>query len=103
MNKNRRNNTPAQNGAIDLENSIRELSFVLHEIQLYLDTHPDCQTALDYFYRTQTELKRLIEEYENTVGPLTARGVTNTDRWNWIDQPWPWQRPGDYMQPREEK
>lgn len=86
-----------------LADKIRELSFVLAEIQLYLDTHPDCPVALDYFYRTQTELKKLTDEYESKYAPLTAMGATATDRWSWIDMPWPWQREGDYKQPRGDK
>ncbi len=87
----------------DLAEQIRALCFVKKELELYLDTHPDCRTALDYYHRTVAELDRLTEEYENTVGPLTSKGVVNTDRWTWVQEPWPWQRPGDYMQPREDR
>ena len=67
------------------------------ELELYLDTHPDCRTALDYYYRTLAELKKFTDEYQNTVGPLTAMGVTDTERWTWVDGPWPWQTAGDFM------
>ena len=30
-------------------------------------------------------------------------GVNATDRWSWVDMPWPWQREGDYKQPRGDK
>lgn len=81
----------------DLVEQIRALCFVKTELELYLDTHPRCRTALDYYHRTVDELKRLTEEYENTVGPLTAKGVTDTENWTWIDGPWPWQQAGDFM------
>lgn len=87
----------------DLGDQIRALTFVLKELELYLDTHPDCRIALDYYYRTVTELKRLTEQYENTVGPLKSCGVVDAERWTWVATPWPWQREGDYMQPREER
>lgn len=87
----------------DLREQIKALSFVKVELELYLDTHPDCRTAIDYYLRTVEALKRLTEEYENTEGPLTCAGVVNSDRWTWVDSPWPWQRPGDYMQPREDR
>ncbi len=80
-----------------LAEQIRALCFVKVELELYLDTHPGCRTALDYYHRTVDELKRLTEEYENTVGPLTAKGVTDTENWTWIDGPWPWQQAGDFM------
>lgn len=85
----------------DLPEQIRALCFVKKELELYLDTHPDCKTALDYYYRTLRELRRLTEQYENTVGPLTSAGVVSMDQWTWVKQPWPWQRRGDYMEPRE--
>ncbi len=80
-----------------LADQIRALCFVKTELELYLDTHPRCRTALDYYYQTVEELKRLTEEYENTVGPLTAMGNVSTDQWHWVDGPWPWQQAGDFM------
>ena len=80
-----------------LAEQIRALCFVKVELELYLDTHPYCRTALDYYHRTVDELKRLTEEYENTVGPLTAKGVVDNDQWTWVNGPWPWQQAGDFM------
>lgn len=84
-----------------LAEQIRALSFVKTELELYLDTHPRCRTALDYYYQTLAELKRLTEEYENVSGPLTAAGNVSMTEWNWVDGPWPWQQAGSFM--REEK
>ena len=81
----------------ELYDKIRSLGFVKAELELYLDTHPDCRTALDYYYKTIAELKKLTDEYQNTVGPLTAMGVTDTEKWTWVDGPWPWQTAGDFM------
>ena len=80
-----------------LAEQIRALTFVAKELELYLDTHPRCRTALDYYYQTLAELKRLTEEYQNTVGPLTTAGVTDTEMWTWVNGPWPWQQAGDFM------
>ena len=85
----------ALSGALDEQ--IRALGFVKAELELYLDTHPNCRIALDYYYRTVEELKRLTEMYQNTVGPLTAMGNVSTERWQWVDGPWPWQQAGDFM------
>lgn len=88
----------ANGGALTgtLAEQIRALCFVKTELELYLDTHPRCRTALDYYYQTVEELKRLTEQYENTTGPLTAMGNTG-DSWQWINGPWPWQQAGDFM------
>ena len=94
MNRNRQNG----NGGVvqgSLLEQIRALGFVKVELELYLDTHPKCPTALDYYYQTIEALKRLTEEYENTVGPLTAMGSMGTNEWTWVKEPWPWQRADD--------
>ena len=70
---------------------IRALSFVKVELELYLDTHPTCPTALDYYRRTVDALERLTEEYHNQYGPLVASGNLSTEKWNWVNGPWPWQ------------
>lgn len=90
------NNTNGMNGRArrlegDLLEQIRALSFVKNELELYLDTHPYCRTAIDYYHRTVEELERLMEEYHNTRGPLVATGVTSNDEWTWVGAPWPWQ------------
>ena len=84
-----------------LAEQIRSLCFVKNELELYLDTHPNCRTALDYYHRTIAELDRLTEEYQNTVGPLTARGNLSSEQWFWVDGPWPWQQAGDFMRGEE--
>ena len=70
---------------------ITALSFVKAELELYLDTHPNCRTALDYYRKTVDELERLTEEYHNQHGPLVAAGNLSTEEWNWVRGPWPWQ------------
>ena len=72
---------------------IRELRFVKTELELYLDTHPDCPTALDYYGQTLKALNSLVEQYTNTYGPLVAAEAlnSNTASWSWVKSPWPWQ------------
>ena len=69
---------------------IQELSFRKTEAELFLDTHPDCKDALDFYRRTVTALMTATEEYNNKYGPLTAAANT-ADTWDWIKSPWPWQ------------
>ena len=85
------NNRPNQNNQTktDLAKKIQELSFVQKELELYLDTHPSCKTALDYYYQTVEALDSLTEEYEAKYGPITA--PTECDSWQWTNGPWPWQ------------
>ena len=93
QNNNMQNGSQARSAALtgSLAEKIQKLSFVKAELELYLDTHPNCRTALDYYQKTLMELARLNEQYENEVGPITAAGVRSTDNWTWIGGPWPWQ------------
>lgn len=77
----------------ELMDKIHALSFAITEAQLFLDTHPDCRAALDYFRNLRDELDGLTTEYQNQYGPLFA-DMTVGDKWAWIDGPWPWQHNG---------
>ena len=88
------NNVQGFEGQAMLER-IRSLSFVKAELELYLDTHPRCRVALDYYYQTVDALTKLTDEYQAKYGPLTAMGSTGNEEWAWIKEPWPWQRESD--------
>ena len=77
----------------ELMDKIHALSFAMTEAQLFLDTHPDCRAALDYFRSAKDELDMAMTEYQNKYGPLLA-DMSVGDKWAWIDGPWPWQHNG---------
>jgi spore coat protein JB len=61
------------------------LAFAAWELRLYLNTHPDDCEAL-----------RLFEEYECTLREKSyattfVPGCKGRNRWNWLDDPWPWE------------
>lgn len=66
--------------------------FALVEINLYLDSHPDCQEGLKYFREKRAEAKRLTDEYQTKYGPLTAIESPAEERWEWVETPFPWER-----------
>ena len=71
---------------------IQELGFVLTELGLYLNSHPDSSEALARFESTRGVYVNAKNEYENLYGPLTYDGVnTVRDGWSWINSPWPWE------------
>ena len=78
------------NGRNALLKKITALSFAKDETQLFLDTHPNCTMALNYYKEVIDELDELMTEYQNMYGPLYAEGVVG-DRWSWIEGKWPWQ------------
>jgi len=72
--------------------AIQELDFVRVELELYLDTHPNCKTAIDYYHKTVDALEELKAEYQAGGTPLVASGAIDTNAWSWINGPWPWQK-----------
>lgn len=80
------------NGRRELLSKIQMVSFVLVDVNLFLDTHPEDMTALDYYHKHQVLLDQLRSQYINEYGPLTPGTVVSNNRWTWIDQPWPWER-----------
>ena len=76
-------------------NKVRELSFTVHELNLFLDSHPDNRMALRYFRKYNEELKKMTVMFEEAYGPLTVTADTNFDGWSWIKRPWPWENACD--------
>lgn len=74
---------------------INQISFAVDDVKLFLDTHPGNQKALEYFQKYKEKRIEALKEYAEVYGPLTADTVSeNSDCWNWINEPWPWQEGG---------
>lgn len=74
-----------------LLNEIRAYKFALVEVNLFLDTHPRCRHALEYYEKYLALLADAVDEYENKYGPLTAKGGSSPECWSWVEEPWPWE------------
>lgn len=94
MNRDTRTNEGATNGALDLLKKIQALAFAKVETELYLDSHPECAVALDYYKSLIQQYNQLTGEYESIYGPLRQENV-NGESWSWTDSPWPWQLEGN--------
>lgn len=75
---------------------INVVSFTVNDLTLYLDTHPCDEQALLQFHEYNRLRKQALSEYAKYYGPLTIDTVNAScsDRWNWINEPWPWQEGG---------
>ena len=72
---------------------INEVSFAVNDIQLYLDTHPEDEKAMEYFREMSAKRNELLHEHAMYFGPLTI-DTANDDcstSWDWVMQPWPWE------------
>lgn len=75
---------------------INEVSFAVDDAKLFLDTHPCDQNAMNFLYENNKKRNQALLEYAAAYGPLTIHSVNadDSDRWAWINEPWPWQEGG---------
>lgn len=72
---------------------IQEICFACVDLNLYLDTHPCDKNAINIYNSFSSQLENAIATYEKCYGPLMNFGhSTSSCPWQWIDDPWPWQR-----------
>ena len=71
---------------------IQQLSFAKCETELFLDTHPECSQALEYYRNAKQNYFQAASEYENLYGPLSRRTAGGNTCFNWLSQPMPWEK-----------
>lgn len=71
---------------------IKKYDFSLKELNLYLDTHPNCRRALALFKQYKSLREKALNEYISKFGPITPEQSADKSHWSWIDDPWPWER-----------
>ncbi|WP_163537675.1 spore coat protein CotJB [Gracilibacillus sp. YIM 98692] len=71
---------------------IQAIDFVLVDLTLYLDTHPDDMQAIEQFNQAAYQSKQLKKQFEHHFGPLDQFGKSYSSYpFDWKDAPWPWQ------------
>ena len=73
---------------------VQEADFVLYDLNLFLDTHPANQAALDFFNQYQKIYTEAAADYEAQFGPLVADDTDTAQGWTWVQGPWPWEMEG---------
>ena len=71
---------------------LQEIDFVLVELSLYLNTHPNDLQALEQLNRCAEKRHDIACEFEAAYGPLMQFGHSYSEYpWQWAESPWPWQ------------
>lgn len=71
---------------------IQAIDFVLVELNLYLDTHPQDFEAIKQYNETSLKSMELKHNFEQQFGPLMHFGKSYSSYpWAWNETPWPWQ------------
>lgn len=76
----------------ELLKRLTELDFLAVDLALYLNTHPENIEAINKYNDIVATASVVREKYESLFGPLCSfRSGSNSQKWSWIDNPWPWQ------------
>lgn len=76
----------------ELRQFIDQVSFMLDDITLFLDTHPECMEAIEAYNHFKELRKNAVAEYVKMYGPLNRYDVDTCNSWNkWLENPWPWE------------
>lgn len=74
---------------------ISSIGFVLNDLTLYLDTHPDCPDGTPLFYELLEKRMHLLADYAKKYNPLTQlsmiTGNLPANCYGWSDGPMPWE------------
>lgn len=69
---------------------LQALEFVMLELGLYLDTHPDDAEAFALFRQYTAMEKAARAAYESKYGPLLLSTADSGETYRWLEGPWPW-------------
>lgn len=80
-------------GKAELKKRIYEYDFALHELNLFLDSHPKNQRALQLLAEYRRDRAALVAEYTSRFGQyiVTTCDVPANGCWEWLKGPWPWE------------
>ena len=70
---------------------ISSAQFAAWELHIYLDTHPNDKQAMESYKKYKARANELIAQYEAQFGPLKTADTMGDSRWEWINEPWPWE------------
>ena len=76
----------------NLLHHIGVVDFVVVEMTLYLDTHPQDREALEYFNHYMCMKNQMMKDYAVKYGSLTLSAADSCSKeWKWTSQPMPWE------------
>ena len=78
------------NEQAELLTKVDAYAFAVHDINLYLDTHPNDRSMIDLFNQLSADAKAARREYESKYGPLLVNSNEGYP-WTWNNMPWPWE------------
>lgn len=74
---------------------MQSLNFAIQELALYLDTHQEDMEAFELYRKYQQLYHQSKKEYEQVHGPLCHTTPTDSTKYEWLSDPWPWEYCGN--------
>lgn len=74
---------------------LQALGFAIQELALYLDTHRDDREALELYRSYQQMYNKCRKEWGKARGPLNHGMESESESYDWLDDPWPWEYCGN--------
>jgi spore coat protein JB len=77
----------------ELKKRIHALDFAIHELVLFLDTHPTNRKAIALLTEYRNKRTECIKEYEQQFGKyfVMAEDAPTDGCWEWLKGKWPWE------------
>ena len=92
MEEERAKATPCDSRYYEMLEQLQAVDFVLVELNLYLNTHPNDLKSIEQYNRLAQERAVLAKQFQELYGPLTNFGHAYTRYpFEWSQPPWPWQ------------
>ncbi|MFM9277684.1 spore coat protein CotJB [Paenibacillus jiagnxiensis] len=83
---------PCDEQYYELLERLQELDFVLVELNLYLNTHPNDLQAIEQYNQLTRDRMQVAHHFQLLYGPLQNFGHAYSKYpWEWSKAPWPWQ------------
>lgn len=78
----------------EIKNRLRELQFAAIDLNLFLDTHPQNEEALEMFKKINKTIEALKIDYVSKFGPLAPADSAATPPFEWASREfkWPWEK-----------
>lgn len=73
--------------------NLNQMSFAMHEANLYLDNFPNDMNMINRFNEFRKSYDELLNEYQSKYGPIEINNpyMTNSP-FAWTNDTWPWDR-----------
>lgn len=86
-------NESNMSGKCEMMRKIQETDFAIIDLNLFLDTHPNCSEALELFTKLAATSKSLKNDYQSKYGPLYVEKSSANTPFEWVDKcrKWPWE------------